>query len=387
MIKQRRARGSGSVYRKGRTWWLSYYGPDGRRHAESSESTRKGDAERLLQRRIGAREHNLPVIPRAEKLTLDEAAQAVINDFVANGKRSLPVARRRIEKHLLPYFGGRRLAGVTRDDITAFVAHRQQQGVIAAVGERKGQRLRNVSNAELNRELQHLKRIFNLAIEGGRIASAPKIRMLAEAPPRSGFFEPEQYEAVLRRLPLDLRPVIGFAYVTGWRVNSEILPLEWRQVDFKAGEIRLDPGSTKNDDGRVFPMTNALRALLEAQHAEHLRLKQAGKVIPWVFFRMIARGRGGEKDTKPIRTFGKAWKTACVAAGYPARIPHDFRRTAVRNLDRAGVPERVAMKLTGHRTRSVFDRYDITSPGDLREAARKLDVAGLLPTGQTAGQK
>ena len=101
-------------------------------------------------------------------------------------------------------------------------------------------------------------------------------------------------------------------------------------------------------------MTSALRVLLEAQHAEHLRLKQVGHIVPWVLFRMVARGRGGECHPKPIRTFGKAWKAACVAAGCPARIPHDFRRTAVRNLVRAGVPDLVAMRLTGHKTRSVL---------------------------------
>ena len=372
--KTRRPRGSGSVYRKGRVWWISYYAPDGRRHAESSESTRKGDAERLLRRRIGAREHNLPVIPRAEKLTFIEAAQAMLDDFAVNAKRSLSAVRGRIGNHLLPYFGARRLVGITRDDVTAYVAHRQAEGIVAVKGERRGQRIGDVSNGEINRELQHLKRIFNLAIEGGRIATAPKVRMLKEAPPRSGFFEREQFEAVLRHLPPEIGPVVTFAYITGWRIASEVLPLEWRRVDFQAGEIRLDPGTTKNDDGRTFPMTKALRALLETQHAEHLRLKRAGQIVPWVFVRMSAKGRGGEQHAKPIRTFGKAWQTACVAAGCPGRIPHDFRRTAVRNLVRAGVPERVAMKLTGHKTRSVFDRYDITSPGDLREAAARLDA-------------
>ena len=72
--------------------------------------------------------------------------------------------------------------------------------------------------------------------------------------------------------------------------------------------------------------------------------------------------------------FNKAWRKARVEAGCPGRIPHDFRRTTVRNLVRAGVPERVAMQLTGHKTRAIFERYNITSPGDLRDAARRLDT-------------
>ena len=176
--------------------------------------------------------------------------------------------------------------------------------------------------------------------------------------------------------------MLTFAYITGWRIPSEILTLEWRQIDFMGGEVRLDPGTTKNDDGRVFPMTDDLRALLETQHVEHVRLKKAGQIVPWVFFRMVANGRGGEKQLKPIRAFNKAWKAACVAAGCPGRIPHDLRRTAVRNMVRRGVPERVAMQLTGHKTRSVFERYNIVSDGDLRTAAKQL--RGL--TGTIQGQ-
>jgi integrase len=153
--------------------------------------------------------------------------------------------------------------------------------------------------------------------------------------------------------------------------------------------VRLDPGTTKNREGRVFPMTDDLRALLEEQYAEHVRLKKAGQIVPWVFFRMVAKGRGGEKEPRPICAFGKAWDTACADAGCPGRIPHDLRRTAVRNMVRAGVPERVAMKLTGHKTRSVFERYNIVSDGNLDAAAARLN--GLMgprtgPLGESATQ-
>ena len=153
-------------------------------------------------------------------------------------------------------------------------------------------------------------------------------------------------------------------YLTGWRVKSEVLTLQWRQVDFHASEIRLEPGTTKNKDGRVFPMTTELRAVLERQHSDHKGLQKRGRFVPWVFHR----------DGQRIKSMSKAWHSACVKAGCPGRILHDLRRTAVRNFVRAGVPERVCMALTGHKTRSVFERYNIVSGGDLREAAQKLDA-------------
>lgn len=377
--KHRRTKGDGSVYQQGRFWWIAYQHPDGTRRKESTRSERRPVALRLLRTRIGAGANNLPVIARAEQLTFHDAAQAVIDDFVANKKRSEAVVRRRIRLHLLPYFGGRRLIGITSADVTAYIAKRQTDTIVtrkAYVDDAKQlvpAVTKPVSAAEINRELQILKRIFSLAIKSGRIAGKPAFEMLREAPARAGFFEPEQYRSVLAHLPAEVQPVITFAYITGWRMAAEILPLEWRQVDFGAGEVRLDAGTTKNREGRVFPFTAALRTMLKAQHAEHLRLKKAGQIEPWVFFRMVAEGRGGEKKPQPIVSLNKAWKAACRAAGCPGRIPHDMRRSAVRNLVRAGISERVAMQMTGHKTRSVFERYNITSPGDLRDAARLLD--------------
>jgi integrase len=181
---------------------------------------------------------------------------------------------------------------------------------------------------------------------------------------RTGFFEESEFKAVLANLPEDLQPVAEFAYLTGWR-KQEILRLQWRQISFEAGTVRLEPGSTKNDEGRTFPFNSypALKALLERQKAKTDALQQASEIIvPWVFHR----------NGKPIRDYRKAWKDACKDAGVPGRIPHDFRRTAVRNLERAGVPRSVAMKLTGHKTESVYRRYAIVSEADLSEGVAKL---------------
>jgi integrase len=132
-----------------------------------------------------------------------------------------------------------------------------------------------------------------------------------------------------------------------------------------AGEVRLDPDITKNQEGRTFPLTDALRMLLTEQKALMDTLKASGVICPWVFHR----------HGKPIRDFRDAWEAARKAAGCPGRLVHDLRRTAVRNLVRAGVPQTVAMKMTGHKTDSVFRRYDIASPDDLRVAAERLNAA------------
>jgi integrase len=159
---------------------------------------------------------------------------------------------------------------------------------------------------------------------------------------------------------------------------SEVLPLEWRNVDFKSGEVRLDEGTTKNGEGRVFVMTAALRSLLEAQQKAHDELKKSGHIVPYVFWRMVADGRGGEKKPQQIITLNKAFKAACRLAGCPGRIPHDLRRTAVRNLDRAGVPRSVAMAMVGHKTEAIYRRYRIVDTADLHDAARLLDAASAF---------
>lgn len=244
-----------------------------------------------------------------------------------------------------------RAASITTADIRRYTAAHQEA---------------KASNAQINRELAALKRAYNLAMQGGKVLVRPHIPMLKERNVRKGFFEGEQFQAVRKKLPAPLQAVVTFAYLTGWRIDSEVLPLQWRQVDLTAGTVRLDPGTTKNDEARVFPFTGELRGLLEAQRVYTDTVqRKADAIIPDVFHR----------KGKPIKCFRRAWKEACKQAGCPERIPHDFRRSTVRNLVRAGIPERVAMTLTGHKTRSVFERYNIVSQTDLMDAAKRLDEA------------
>lgn len=305
--------------------------------------------------------------PARYDVTCDEAFEDVLADQRANGRRTIADAERRIKLHLQPYFGGRRLAGVSTADVRAFIAERQH-----AVVKGKKQVQRPVSNAEINRELQLLRRAFVLAQQAGRLLNRPHVPMLKEAAARSGFFSREEVERVESNLSESLRPVVRFAFLTGWRCASEVLPLQWRNVDLKAGEVRLDPGASKTGEPRVFPLTMELRTLLEARRTEHEQLQAAGVLCPWVFCR-VERTRTGALRARRIRAFTGSWRTACREAGVPGRLVHDLRRSFVRDAVRAGIPEAVVMRLSGHKTRSVLERYNVTSEGDLRMAAARLD--------------
>lgn len=335
--------------RESPVWWIQYRRA-GKSYCESSESELKTKALTLLRDREGDIGKGKPITPKMGKVTFEDGAADILADYKTNGKKSHDAVERRIRKHLSPFFSGWRMCNISTPDVRQFIAKRQTSGA---------------SNGEINRELALLKRMFTLTIQGGRLLYKPHIPMLREAPARSGFFEPEQFAPLLAHLPIEIRPLIQFSYITGWRIVSEVLPLEWRQVDFNAGEVRLDAGTTKNREGRVFPFTDELRRILRAQQQEHEeRIRSAGLIVPWVFTR----------NGKQIRNFRKAWETAREAAGIPGRLPHDLRRTAIRNMVRSGVPERVAMTLSGHKTRSVFDRYNIVSGSDLKDAARKMDA-------------
>ena len=337
-------------------WWIKYQ-VGGRPQCVTTGSEKKEDAKRLLKLREGDVEKGVPMTAQVNRITFEDAAADLLNDYHTNKRRSLRVVELRLTKHLAPFFGRRRLLTISTVDVRAFTARRQAAGA---------------SNAAINRELIILKRMCSLAMQAGTLMVRPYIPLLKEANIRTGFFEREQFECVQRHLPAHLRGIVAFAYSTGWRTPSEILPLEWRGVDLKTGEVRLDPGITKNGEARTFPLTRELRRVLEDQQTMAEELKRERGLIARYVFCYTDGKKAGQRITES--GFNKGWRKARLAAGCPGRIPHDFRRTAVRNLVRAGVPERVAMQLTGHKTRAIFERYNITSPTDLREAAQRLDA-------------
>ena len=210
-----------------------------------------------------------------------------------------------------------------------------------------------------------LGRAFTLAYRSGHMPYRPFLPSPSVSNARTGFFTDAQVHELLKHLPEYLRPFIEAAYITGWR-RGELRSLRWSQVDWESGTIRLERGTTKSGEPRSFPFEAhpRLAALLREQREQTSAIERAtGTLCPWVFNREGRQVRGWYYD---------GWRTACLKAGVPGRLVHDLRRSAVRNLVRAGVSEQVAMTITGHKTRSVFDRYHIVSSSDQVEAVRKL---------------
>ena len=353
-----KAKGQGLVYPRGATWWVQYY-VRGKRYRETSGSENRADAVRLLKHRIGKAASGKPIGPDVAKTTLVHLTEMLTNEYQANGRQGrvikAPIA------HLSRYFGKDcRAIEITSDRLTAFITQRQAQGA---------------ANATINRSLAALKRAFTLAEQAGKVAHCPYFPMLREDNRRKGFFEHGHYEALIDHLPDYLKPVIQTAYLTGWRITSEILTRQKHHLDLGAGWLRLDPGETKNREGRMFPLTPELREVLEHQLERTRALEVAtDKIIPWLF----------HHDGKPIRVFRRAWITACRKVGLPNRIPHDFRRTAVRNLERAGVPRSAAMAMVGHKTEAIYRRYAIADESMLKLGAEKLAALHQADTGKRA---
>ena len=341
------------LYRRGKVWWMSFL-CKGKRYRKSTETADRKLAQRIYDKVRGEiAEGKLPGI-YFDQVTFDELAEDFLTDYRINKRDSLDKAERSV-KYLKECFGGMRAADITTDKVKSYIKNRMDQGL---------------SNASINRELAALKRMFHLAAEctPPKVTSIPHIPMLKESNVRKGFFEPNEYRALKDALPEELKPLVTFAYHSGWR-KSEVLGLTWDRVNLKEGFVSFNPGETKNEEGRTLYMNEDLLKEMQALWSK----RRLG--CPYVFHR----------DGWPIKDFRGSWDTACIKAGLfevvrddegnesktPTKIFHDFRRTAIRDMIRSGVPERVAMKISGHKTRSVFDRYNIISDQDLREAALK----------------
>jgi len=357
----KRPRKTGSIFKMhgSDNLWVKYY-KDGKAIRESAHSPLRSEATKLLARRLGQVETGSFVGIRVEKIRVSELGDDLLVNYRVNGMKSISDLQRRWDLHLKPFFGDKRAVEVSSALVSRYIDARQEAGA---------------ENGTINRELAALKRMFNLARQSTprKVNNIPYIKTLKENNTRVGFLESKQHDALAAatgKTGLWLRTIFELGYAFGWR-HEELLGLRVRQVDLAAGTVRLDPGSTKNGEGRETSMTQPIKILLT----------------------QCVSGKGPEdfvftrKGNKPVRYFRKAWANACKAAGVPELLFHDLRRTAARNLRRAGVSEVVIMDIGGWKTRSVFIRYNIVNQSDIRDAMSSLEAKQESDNLEAASEK
>lgn len=339
-------RGMGRIFKRGPVWWIAFY----HRGKEIRESTvtlkppqgaeSESQAQKCLRRRL-TEIHSGRFIHDEDKLAFEEMVKDLENDYQVNNRRSLSTALNHV-RHLRAFFGLDRAIDISPDRVRAYQVQRVAE---------------KASHSTVNREVACLGRMLTLALNAGKLSRRPRLQMLEGERVRQGFLEHGDFLALLSTLPDHLKPVVEFLYLSGWR-KGEALKLEWRDVDLESRVLRLRIENSKNKESRVLPLVGRLWEIIQGRARER-RLDSL-----YVFH------HNGQK----IGEFRKSWKTACKLSGLVGVIPHDLRRCAARNLSRAGVPESVAMEITGHKTRSMYRRYRIVDERDLREATEKLQA-------------
>jgi integrase len=381
----KRQRGTGSVYLPpDSTIWAFQIYVNGQRERGSTRCRSKRDADAFVRRKLAEYSAGLSA-PKSDKVTVEELMNDLLLRHRNDGNKSIADEESRWKNHLQPFFGYLRSTQVSSDLIERYINHRKSQTTRSK---------KAPENATINRELALLKAAYNYGAEKTppKVMRVPHFRMLEERNVRKGFLKDAEYirlaEATAKEETAKLRPWLRAMFESGWCYGwreDEILSLRVRQFDPIARTILLDAGETKNDIPRQTPPMD--------------------ETIFQLIFACVA-GKGQDDfiftrdDGEPVKDFRGAWWKACVAAGvgkfscrecgqavtvmgkkcrscggereYSGLLFHDLRRTGVRNMIRNGISEKVAMVISGHKTRSVFDRYNITNYADLVDAARKI---------------
>lgn len=327
--------GIGRVYLRGGTYHYSW-SLNGRRYRRSSHSDSRTVALRMLTEAVRA---GYAATADGNRLTFEQIVERVKLDRQIKGRRS-DDSKVRL-KHLRPFFAGRRASEVT----TALV----ERYVVSRMGE-------DAAPASINRELALLRRALRLA----EVSKMPRIQMLPEDNVRRDFLDWDEFQKVRSHLPQDCRDLVTFFYLSSWR-QGQVCALEWRDVDMRAREVMSRGETTKSGEPHRIPLVGELWEIVARAHR--------GRRLDCVFV-FQRRGRRFDLDSggSYLRT---AWATACREAKLPGRFLHGLRRSGIRNMLRAGVDPLVAMKVSGHKTAAMLQRYNIISPEDQRVALER----------------
>jgi integrase len=314
-------RKDGCLYKRGPFWWMKY-SIDGVPQFESTKTADDRKARDKLRERLVEVRKGLAGAGRIDRVRVDSLLDDLVAYYELNNPKSVDeFARPFVKKHLRPCFGKLRVPQITTDLLRQYRVRKLVEGL---------------SDATINRTLALLRRAFHLGAEATppKVIIIPKFPMVRESNVRTGFLEHEQYRTLLLELPAELKPLLVVGYHVGCRIG-ELLAMKWLQVDLASAQIRLYQGTTKNGEGRMLPIYGDMLTMLAMYRQER---DQQWPRCPWVFHRCGSH----------IRNFRKAWESACARASVPGLQFHDLRRSAVRNMERAGIPRSVAMRISGH---------------------------------------
>jgi integrase len=345
----KRRRGMGRIFRRHNTWWIAYC-VDGKERRESAHTTDYETAEDLLNRRVvQMQDGRLPAPQKQRKASVNALLDALKRHYEAHTRSAAKLDS--IIKPLRKYFGDRRAATISTEDLDAFIIRQRKAGK---------------AEETIGTQLSRLRQAFRLQTA----IPVPKFPPLPKGQARDVLISPGAQRSLLAAMDDDCyRDLSEFAFATGWRAR-EILTLEWRFVRREAGVIRLAQSHSKTNKPRDFPLAGRVLAILERREAERV------PASPLVF----------HKDARPIcyRTWLNRWQRAAVKCGlgqfdakgsYRVGVSiHDARRAFVTEaLAAPGNDPSTVMQLTGHRTQSMLDRYNIRDAEALRRTIERTE--------------
>jgi integrase len=365
----KRQRGQGGLFKhpKSRFFIAKWYDSEGRPHSQSTHTDIKQEAEKTLRTLMGDADKG--VTARPESITYAQIREDLLAHYRNKGHKSLGTMADGTEiiYPLIPldrFFNhpekSTSLARITHRTVANFIGHRQAQGI---------------GNAAINNSLSLLRRMLHLAKKHYNLPFVAPIDLLRPPPPRKGFLSVADFNRLLAALPSNLRPLVTFLYYSGAR-KGEACAIRRDQIDLKRALVTLDAEQTKTDEARVIPLPDVLVDALR-RRKEH----------EWP-------ANGLAFDSSNLR---KCWEKACDETSLGKITPlkgknyylftglmlHDLRRSGARNLRKAGVPEGVCMAITGHKDRSVFERYNIVDTEDVQDAIRRLERSAAPTVGTT----